>query len=163
MQRFLSCSLIALSALAAGSPAFAGTVSVTFVDTDHYADAGTEKWEEKGNLDALAGHLQRLGERMLPANQVLKVEVLDVDLAGTVLPRRRNGTPERKVRGMADFPKMHVRYTLESPGAAPRTGDEWVSDMNYTRGPSSPHQSQPLFYEKRMLDTWFKDRFAPQG
>jgi hypothetical protein len=141
--------------------AHAGTVSITFTNPDMYIDAGNSRWDEKANLQALATHLQRLGERWLPANQSLRIEVLDVDLAGTVRPSRIDGSSLRVVRGRTDWPKMNLRYTLEADGRTVRSTEEWVSDINYARGLPRAGSSEPLYYEKRMLDVWFKGRFAP--
>ena len=139
--------------------AIAGTVNVSFVNAPSFEDAGATSWEEKANLQALAAHLQGLGQRMLPANQVLTVEVLDVDLAGTLRPFRL-GSQLRVLRGGADWPRMHMRYTLEVDGKAVTRGDEWVADIDYWHGISSYRDSQSLYYEKRMLNAWFKARFA---
>jgi hypothetical protein len=35
--------------------------------------------------------------------------------------------------------------------------------MNYSRGWQSARASDPLHYEKHMLDEWFRERFAPAG
>ena len=147
----------------AAAGAWAGTVSVSFVDPARYTDAGTSQWDEKDNLLQLARHLEVLGQRALPANQSLQVEVLDVDLAGTAQPSRRDGSLIRVARGRADWPRIHLRYTLQAPGQAPRSGDEWVQDLNYGRGTLSVHRNEPLFHEKRMLDSWFHQRFGPDA
>jgi hypothetical protein len=150
-------------AAALGFAAHAGTVNVSFADPNayNYIDAGNSRWDEKSNLDALAAWLGKLGAQWLPADQQLKVELLDVDLAGSVRPSRLDGSSLRTVRGRNDFPRFHLRYTLESNGKVVRTADEWISDLNYTRGISSVHQSENLYYEKRLLQNWFKQRFVP--
>ena len=156
MRHTLTLLCLALAAGAAG----AGTVNVSFVNAPSFEDAGTTSWEEQANLKALAAHLQGLGQRLLPANQALKVEVLDVDLAGLVRPGR-DGSSVRVLRGGADWPRIKLRYVLEADGKTLSQGEEWVSDMNYARSvPSAYRDSQSLFYEKRMLDAWFKARFA---
>ncbi|MES2999899.1 MAG: DUF3016 domain-containing protein [Pseudomonadota bacterium] len=154
-------TLTALALLAGlGCAAQAGAVTVSFTNPDMYIDASTSRWDEKANLQALATHLQRLGERWLPANQSLKIEVMDVDLAGAVHPSRIDGSPLRTVRGRTDWPKVNVRYILETDGQAVRTSEEWVSDINYARGLPRASSNEPLYYEKRMLEVWFKGRFA---
>lgn len=146
--------------LAAAAPAAtAGTVAVSFVNAPSFEDAGTTSWEEQANLKALAEHLQGLGRRMLPPNQVLKVEVTDVDLAGSRRPTRL-GSEIRVLRGGADWPRINLRYTLEVDGKPVRSGEERVADLDYARGISKYRESQSLYYEKRMLDDWFKARFA---
>jgi hypothetical protein len=151
--------LLTCSALAA-SAAMAGTVDVRFVDPASYGLQDRTRADEEATLQSLAQHLQLLGARYLPAGQVLKVEVQDVVLAGTVRPSR-TGVPLRIVRGNSDFPQMKLKYTLESNGRPLTSGDEWIKDMDYSRGYQAARASDPLHYEKHMLDVWFKERFAP--
>ena len=151
-------TLIFSCVMAAASAAMAGTVNVTFVNETAFSDAGNSHWDEQANLAALATHLKGLGQRYLRSDQVLNVEVLDVDLAGTVRHTRRSDV--RVVNGRADWPRINLRYSLEDGGKAVRSGEESVADMNYTRGMSSTLDTGPLYYEKRMLDRWFKTRIA---
>ena len=151
-------TLIATTLLALGSAAGAGTVEVAFVNPSNYTDAGNAVWDERQNLDALARQLQALGQRVLPADVTLKVELLDVDLAGTLETRRAG--PTRIVRGRTDFPRIQLRYTLSAPGQPVRVAEENLSDIDYARGLRSAYRDQSLYYEKRMLERWFTQRFA---
>src|SRR5256885_15524960 len=77
-------------------------VKVSFVDAQRYADTGRFT-EPETALYVIEEHLKTLGDRYLPPDQVLKIDVLDVDLAG----RRdflRGRPPEvRVLRGRADW------------------------------------------------------------
>jgi len=152
--------LLACAAAAVTSTAMAGTVNVSFVDAQRFTDVGTTRWDEDANLKVLAKHLAGLGQRYLPADQVMTIEVLDVDLAGTVWPSRGATADVRIVKGGADWPRITLRYSLEQPGKPVRRGEETVSDMNYTHGRTSTIGTEPLYHEKRMLDEWFKARFG---
>ncbi|WP_372524467.1 DUF3016 domain-containing protein [Piscinibacter sp.] len=146
---------------AAAGMAQAGIVTVSFVDSARFADAGTTPSDEAANLRAISQHLQAMGKRYLAPDQLLKVEVRDVDLAGNVWPmRRRPGTNVRIVKGMADWPRINVRYTLESNGKVLKSGEESIADMDYLRRLSRYDTSEPLRHEKQMLDDWFRARFA---
>ena len=158
-MRLHTRTLIASLFAAAASAAVAGTVSVSFVNTASYADAGTTAWDEEANLKTLAGHLEKLGQRGLPAGQVLKVEIRDVDLAGWVRPTR-DGSQVRVLRGRADEPRITLRYTLEENGKVLRSGEESIADKDYANGTFAGRDSASLYYEKRMLDAWFKARFV---
>ena len=148
--RFLSSLLLAT--IAGG--ASAGTVNVSYFTTPEYTSPGNASWDER--LQTLGTHLQKLGKRLLPADQVLTIDVLQLDLAGTV-----RGSQVRVLTGGADWPRMVVRYTLQAPGRPAVTGEDRVSDMNYLRGGMTAYgDSEPLFYEKRMLSRWFRERFA---
>ena len=160
MKRFVPALLLCTIATAA-SVAAAGTVNVTYAPPapSKYSDAGTSQWDEEPNLKALAEHLQGLGA-LMPANHAIKIEFADMDLAGTVKPSRRDGSPFRTVKGQVDAPRATLRYTWEVDGKQRATGEELVTDLYYERGISKYHASKPLFYEKRMLEKWFKQRFG---
>lgn len=158
----VSCLTAAIAAFAAAAVpvATAGTVSVSFVNEARFADAGTTPWEASANLAALAGHLKALGQRHLPADHSLKLELLDVDLAGTTRPSRHVGRDLRVVKGLADWPRIGVRYVLEAPGKPSLSGEETVADLNYARHLPADRGSDPLHFEKRMLEAWFKARIV---
>lgn len=148
--------LLAAAALAA-LPTHATTV-VTFTDPDRYTDAANQRWETQSTLDALGTHIKRLGDRYVGANETLRIEVLDIDLAGWA--RQGRGPNEvRILRGKADFPSMRIRYTLESGGQT-RSGEELVSDLTYQQHSIGARSSEPYYYEKWMLDDWFRKTFA---
>lgn len=151
-------SLLCAGVAAAASTAIAGTVDVRFVNSRLYADAGNSTWEEEANLQVIDRHLKALGQRSLPANHLLKVDVLDVDLAGAVRPFH-GGTEIRVLRGGADFPRIQLQYTLVVDGKVERSGTEWLTDLNYTRRITGERNSESLHYEKRMIEEWFKARF----
>ena len=151
---FLSC----IAAVAVSSAA-AGTVSVSFANAAGFADAGATPWDKGANQRALAGHLQVLGQRHLSTDQLLRVEMLDLDLAGTTRLLRHAGHDLRIVRGKADVPRISLRYTLEEGGQLLRSGEDSLTDLNYGRGLSHASGADPLRHEKQMLDEWFKLRF----
>ena len=156
------CRALLFSSLvvAAGFASAAGTVSVSFIDASKYWDAGTTPWDEAANLVSLAEHLQALGKRHLREGEVLKIEVFDVDLAGTTRPWRGSASDMRIARGGADWPRIGLRYTLEVNGTPVRRAEESVINMNYTRGLVEARYSEPLYHEKKMLEKWFKASFV---
>jgi hypothetical protein len=138
----------------------AGTVKVEFVNQASFADAGHSSWTQEANLKQLGTYLEALGRRWLPADQVLTLQVLDVDLAGTEKASRR-GAWVRVVRGRDDFPRFDLRYTLEAAGGKQLAqGTEHLSDLDYSHGVDRYQASEPLYYEKHMLQAWFKQRFV---
>ena len=152
----LACALGATA-----GTSFAGTVDVRYDADAVFTDAGSPLRRE-ARLAALAKHLQGLGERLLPAGQALQVDLLDLDLAGTVRIGRR-GTDLRVVSDRADGPHIELRYTLSEQGQVLRSGQELVSDLNYRRLPSGYGGSADdgLRYEKQALTQWFTQRFGP--
>jgi hypothetical protein len=144
--------------LGAALPLFAaGTVEVSFVDPQGFSDAGSTALETERNTRVLAEELHQLARR-LPDGQQLRVEVLDIDLAGSV----RHGSPVdlRVMRGGADWPSLRLRYTLSADGRPLRTGEESIADLDYLRAPPVNAPGTRLPYEQRLLARWFNERIA---
>ena len=150
------------AAVLAAVPSYA-TVDVAFVNPEKFADASNQRWEMQGTLDAIAQHMKRTGDRYIAPNETLKIEVLDLDLAGWARFAGRAPNDSRVVRGGADFPTMKLRYTLQSPQGA-KSGEADLSDMTYqNHGLTTRGASEPYYYEKRMIDDWFRSTFAQRS
>ena len=151
-------TLILSALLLFSLPAAAG-VSVAFLDSSRYTDAGSDPAEVERNTAEIAKYLEGLGNKYLKPDQMLRIEVLDIDLAGR--PRMHRSSPNdiRVLNGGADWPRIKLKYTLEAKGEAPRSAEENLADMNYMMNPDRTGAS--LAYEKRMLDEWFRARFGP--
>jgi hypothetical protein len=113
-------------------------------------------------LKELTEHFEWLGKR-LPAGQELRVEVLDFDMAGRMLPSIRGRQELRIVKDGADWPRMEVRYELLSNGQVIASGQDKLSDMNYIYSDRINRygDSDLLRYEKKMIDEWFTKKFVP--
>ena len=146
-------ALAAALALGAAGAASAG-VTVNYVDSDKFSDLPFTSWEREDVLRQLSDHFTKLGAR-LPAGQDLAVEVLDVDLAGREYPSRRAGGDLRVLQGSADWPIIELRYTLSAGGQVLDSGKVRLADMMYMDRPVRGFDSDPLRYEKRMIDEWF--------
>ena len=146
--------------LAAAAAQAAGTVQVSYVQPEQFADAGDARRDHEGNLRTLTRHLEALAGRHLGDGQTLRIEVLDVDLAGEVRPVLRLHQDVRVLKGSVDWPRIKLRYTLESAGQAPRHGEQTVADIAYLQRINRYHGNESLRYEKRMLDEWFSGQFA---
>ena len=158
MKSAFKLGLLALCTAASAAPALAaGSAQVTYVKPEKFTDAGFGSFERERTLQSLTQHLQALG-KSLPDGQTLRVEVLDVDLAGEVWP---HGAHELRVlRGRADWPHLSLRYTLMDGSRTLKAGDAHLADMNYLFSPPRVQQYGDLPYEKRMLDSWFKQEIA---
>lgn len=151
--------LAGLVALLASSAALA-EVSVTYVKPDEYTDMPFSPIERERTLKEFSTYFATL-DKKLPQGQTLKIEVLDIDLAGRLYPRRA-ADDIRVMTGGADWPRMHLRYTLEENGQVLRSGDEQISSMNYQWNRTSYFDNDAMRYEKQMLDDWFHKTIAPK-
>ena len=158
-MQFRALALVLSSALAgAGSAHAAGSVNVTFINPQQFDDA-TDNWrDEHGNLAEISNHLKMLGQKYLADSQSLKIDVLNVDLAGRLQLSRSRGEV-RVINGRIDWPRITLRYALQDNGQVVQSGEENVSDMAFLWR-SAHYVTAPLGYEKRMLDEWFRDRIV---
>jgi hypothetical protein len=147
----LAISLIAAVLWAAPADA---RVKVSFADPARYADGELRYANVQKDLRA---YLQRLGGR-LNRGVDLNVTVLDIDLAGFDMSTR---SPHKyRVITGATWPKIKLRYTLTKNRKTIASGEEWLTDHLYRSRIGMASTSDPLRYEKNMLDDWFSSRFA---
>lgn len=158
-MRVMTKSLLAaVLALAAGG-AWA-QAEVSYTKPEEFSDVPFNARDREQLFKELSAHFAHLAKQ-LPAGQSLKVEVLDVDLAGRTYPRHFSPDEIRVMRGGADWPTMHLRYSLEQGGAVLRSGDEHLSNMAYQDRVNRYSSGDPLRYEKQMVDDWFQKTFPP--
>ena len=154
----LSC--VCASLVLASAAAAAGTVNVVFVHPETYTDA--RDWTDRdssANLQTISKYFEWLGQKYLPPEQTLQVEVLNVDLAGKLRTSARWGMV-RVIGKPLDWPAMSLRYRLESGGKVLASGEESISDMAYDQHLGSDANWEPLSYEKHMMKDWFRNRFT---
>ena len=156
MNRFLAPLLFATtSALVLGAGSANASVTVDFTQPDRYVDMPFAPWDKDRVMKELQAHFNKLGGQ-LPTGQDLKVEVVDIDLAGRIEPNLRFGHDIRVMKGRADWPAIELRYSIESQGKVLRSGDVRVDDKSYLDHINRYSANESLRYEKRMLDEWFK-------
>lgn len=152
MNKRMKVAALSVLLCASASSALAAA-TVTFSDTEKMSDVPRFQSDREWMVEVLTKHFDELSRR-LPAGQELKVEVLDIDLAGEVFPRVAI-RDVRVMKGRADYPRIHLRYRIEQDGQVVRSGEERITNMNYLNGFN--RYSQELFaHEKQMLDDWFR-------
>jgi hypothetical protein len=151
------CLALAALVLAAGAAHAAGTVQVAFIQPERFADVRDRAYTSKEHLATLERVLVETAAPHVPDGRTLKIEVLDVDLAGEVRPGVR-AWDVRVLTGRADWPRITLRWTLDGP--APKSGEAVVQDMAYLQRIAPPLADSGLVYERRMLDEWFRKEFA---
>lgn len=136
-----------------------GEVVVSFPNSEQYTDIEPQGWESRETLRQIERHLVRLGNRDLPPRQTLRVEVLDIDRAGSIEWSQRRLNPTRVLRGVT-WPSIKLRYVLEEGGSVVADGEDTIADMNYLVHGNRYFSGDPLRYEKQLLHDWFRDRFG---
>lgn len=155
MKPLMRQAALAAALVCAAGAAFAGPATVTFANPDNFADMPREASGREQILADLTEHFSALAGK-LPAGQELKVEVLDLDLAGRSWPGMWGGRDLRVLEGGADWPHIKLRYTITQDGKVVKSGEETVQNMDYLWRLNRYSSGDSLRYEKQMLDTWFK-------
>lgn len=170
MRAILIAALLFSGAAAAQSPPTAQATPaatpntvVNFVHPEKFFDASDVAFGVRPSdrmLDKLRQIFVTLGAKYIPADQRLKIDVTDIDLAGRFESVPNSGDQVRVLRGN-DWPRFNVHYTLEKNGAIEKQADARITDMSYLSHPTPGRSSQSLSYERRMLDNWFAQTFKP--
>jgi hypothetical protein len=138
-------------------------VQVSFDNPDRYTDAETRRVASgpalTPTLQGIESQFKSLSDRHLAADQVLKVDILDIDLAGRYEPWRPFASDVRVMRPV-DWPRITLRYSLEDKSGILASGDETLRDMNYLDHANLNYSDDPLRYEKAMISDWFMARLG---
>jgi hypothetical protein len=148
-------------ALAGGPARAAGVVEVHFVKPETFADIGRYGADRKQAMEVLERHFKALGQR-LPEGRTLKIDVLDVNLAGE-LKYTRHATEVRVMRGGADWPQMTLRWDLSEGGRSVSSGEERIDDMAYLLHNARLPDIRAYAYDLRLIDEWFGKHFAEKS
>ncbi|MGJ7516787.1 DUF3016 domain-containing protein [Pseudomonas baetica] len=167
MRRITARTLITLLALLIVPLAIAGaSVEVVFKNPEKFSDAsldspGYERGADPYVMKELRNYLQKLGERYLPPDQQLQIEIRNIDLAGRYEPWRPNAYEVRFMRDIT-WPRIDLHYVLKQNGQIVSEADARVMDQFYLQRPGRASRSDRLYSEKAMLSDWFKKQFAGQ-
>lgn len=154
----LAVAALATAACFALPAQAAGTVEVSYIQPEKFIDIGFGNYDRERNQASLNESFQRLA-RLLPDGQALKIEVLDVDLAGELKPGSARDI--RIVRGGADWPRIKLRYSLQAGNTTLKAGEDNLADMNYLFSQRTIiARDGGLPYEQRLINRWFTETFA---
>jgi hypothetical protein len=141
----------ALLTLAAGA-ASAANVTVNYIQPQNFSDLPSAPWERERALEGIAAHFVKLGAK-LPPGQNLRVDVVNIDLAGSEYQSRAR--TDLRVMSRGQWPRIDLHYTLESNGQVVGSGDAQLRDTAYLDRPNRYVDHDTVRFEKRMVDTWF--------
>ena len=116
---------------------------------------------ERGNwLTDLAQYMRERAEAQLPAGERLELNIVDVDRAGDYEPW--HGMQHQDTRIVRDIypPRMTVQFRhFDASGKLVSEGERKLSDPAFLTGATPINSSDPLRYEKRMIDSWLRREF----
>ena len=142
-----------------------GPVQVQWNDPAGFTELrySRNRWEaQRGDwVTKLAEHLRKRATGQLPDGQQLAVTLTDIKRAGDYEPW--HGPRLDDVRIMRDIypPRMTVQFRrLDADGKVIAEGERKLSDPSYLMGIQPLNDSDPLRYEKRMIDSWVRREFA---
>jgi len=117
----------------------------------------TNEWEE-----TLGNHLRTRADRLLPPDQKLQVTVNDIHLAGSFEPWRGPGLEDARILKDIYPPRMTLHYRLLAEnGTTVREGDAKLWDGSYLQRAIPTDSTDPLRYDKRLIDDWLRKEFGP--
>lgn len=156
-------ALVGVSALSA-SPPLPERIKVSWSNPVDFADAhesyGVDRDRPEDWLSDLARHLRYRADRTLGSGQRLDVTFTDIKRAGTFEPWR--GPRWDEIRVIKDIypPRIDLRYLLTSDdGSVLAQGERQLRDNAFLMHDTT-NASDPLRFEKRMLDDWLRREFA---
>lgn len=144
-----------------------GPVSVAWADPATFTELrhSRNRWDsERGTwLTDLAKHMRKRAEAQLPAGERLQLTIVDVDRAGDYEPWR--GVNQQDIRIIRDIypPRMTVQYKrLDADGKVIAEGESKITDPAFMISSAPFNDTDPLRYEKRMIDSWLRREFRDQ-
>ncbi|MEO9510458.1 MAG: DUF3016 domain-containing protein [Nonlabens ulvanivorans] len=158
-MRILTTALIPLFLIVSAKTVLAGEAEITWTDPDKYTDVRSGNENRQRFKDRIfkgfEKHFAKLTEQ-LPEGKLLKVNVTNVDLAGDV---RFSSMQDVRIVKDIYIPRFVFSYELlDADKTVAASGDVDLKDMGFMT--SSSRASGELYYEKRMLNKWFKNTFV---
>lgn len=124
------------------------------------------RWEaQRGDwVHDLADYLQQRASKQLAPGQRMDVELTDIKRAGDY--EGWHGPQWNDVRVMRDIypPRITLNFTLYgADGQVLEQGERKLLDSSYLMNNSIGLNTDPLRYEKRMLDDWLRRQFRDKA
>jgi len=118
---------------------------------------------EQSVVEGLTEHLMKLGEQ-LPSDHQLNLTIHDVDLTGRVEPTFGDYVrTHQRVLDDLSYPKLVMTYEYVDGQGTVMSSAKMVELKNLaptsTRRSAMASGRDSLYYEKELLNRWFKDTF----
>ena len=167
--------LLALTACATGGPRTVtdqarphavgqdSAISVRWGDPAQFAEL---RYSQNRRLAAqgdwvveLADYMQEKLAKAVPAGESVDVEILDIQRAGQYEWLYSQTDDVRVLRDVYP-PRMTLQFSRkDASGAVIAEGERKIADLAYLQSPAPFPSSDPLRYDKRLIDTWIRREF----
>ena len=152
------------SMLAADAPRAlpaAGPVSVSWEDPARFTEvrhSGNRWAATEGNwLNTLATYMRKEAEETLPAGHRLELTIVDIKRAGQSEPWLGPTLQDPRILRDMYPPRMTLRFReVDADGTVLAEGERKLSDPAFLMNASRVNDTDPLRYEKRMVDSWLR-------
>jgi len=171
VRSLLAACALAFASAAGADPQPAGDSRVqidwtkpgNFSEEKTYAGTGLGRQDPDEWLVNLAKHLRYRAERVLPSNDHLAVTFTNVQLAGTYEPWRGPRWDDVRIIKNQYPPRIDLKFTLtDAHGAVVKQGERKLRDPAFMQR-GILNETDPLRFEKRMLDDWLRSELAAVG
>ena len=141
-----------------------GPVSVAWADPATFTElkaSGNRFESAQGDwLIQLAKYMRKQADKQAAPGNKLELTIGDIQRAGRYEPW--HGLDRQNIRMIRDIypPRMTVKYReTDASGAVVAEGERKLTDMAFMVNSGMINDSDPLRYEKRMIDSWLRRDF----
>lgn len=148
---------------APANPAHHALTDIVFLEPAKYTDVKDSSMgdhERTTYLDQLRDHLRDQARYFVPQGYLLKVTVLDIDMAGEFEPWR--GPQYHDVRIVKDIysPRIDLAFQLtDAEGNVVSKGQRELRDLSFMMKLPTGFASDTMRHEKALLDDWLRNEF----
>lgn len=142
-----------------------GPVAVQWTDPTQFSEirySANRREARRGDwVEDLAEYLRRKADKRLPQGDRLEVTITDIERAGDYEPWR--GFQLDTIRYMRDIypPRITLDFKLVgADGSVRAQGTRKLTDMSYLQRSTPVGNTDPLRYEKRLIDDWLRDELG---
>ncbi|NUO74722.1 DUF3016 domain-containing protein [Lysobacter sp. 5GHs7-4] len=127
--------------------------------------SGNSSEAKRGNwVEDLALHLRQRAQKRLPAGERLEVDIVDIRRAGNYEPWR--GIAFNDTRFIRDIypPRITLNFRrIGADGQVIAQGERKLSDMSYLSNANTFSNTDPLRYEKSLINRWLDRELKQPG
>lgn len=139
----------------------AGPVSVAWDDPAQFTElrhSGNRWASSEGNwLNNLATYMRKEAEETLPAGHRLELTIVDIKRAGQYEPWQGPNMQDTRIIRDIYPPRMTLRFReVDANGGLVAEGERKLSDPAFMMNSTRMSDTDPLRYEKRMIDSWLR-------